>query len=107
MKYTPPALSRTLPLLRVLCIHKSQAVDKSRFYPTLTLPDVLGREQDFPVSPQYIGGIKGGNSTCVTHVSVTVASPRVSLRITNYELRIRKLPHCELIHLYASIQKHH
>jgi bicarbonate transport system ATP-binding protein len=30
------------------------------FYPTLTLPDVLGRGLDFPVSPQYIGGIKGG-----------------------------------------------
>ncbi len=23
------------------------------------------REQDFLISPQYIGGIKGGNSTCV------------------------------------------
>jgi hypothetical protein len=30
------------------------------FYPSLTLPDVLGRELDFLVSPQYIGGIKEG-----------------------------------------------
>jgi hypothetical protein len=29
-------------------------------YPTLTLPDILGRELEFLVSPQYIGGIKGG-----------------------------------------------
>jgi hypothetical protein len=34
------------------------------FYPSLTLPDALGRELIFPVSPQSIGGIKGGNLTC-------------------------------------------
>jgi hypothetical protein len=29
-----------------------------------------GRELEFLVSPQYIGGIKGGNSTCVYTVEV-------------------------------------
>ena len=28
-------------------------------------PLVKGRGLDFPVSPKYIGGIKGGNLTCV------------------------------------------
>jgi len=32
-------------------------------------PLVKGRELIFPVSPQYIGGIKGGNLTCVTRSS--------------------------------------
>ncbi len=29
------------------------------FYPTLTLPDVLGRELGFLVSPLYKGGLRG------------------------------------------------
>jgi hypothetical protein len=48
------------------------------FYPTLAFPDILGshcvgrvprleasgvREPGFLVSPQYIGGIKGGNNS--------------------------------------------
>jgi hypothetical protein len=54
-------------------------IDVSKiFYPTLTLPDILGshcvgrvprleasgvREPDFLISPQYIGGTKGGNNS--------------------------------------------
>jgi hypothetical protein len=37
-------------------LEKSWLLD---FYPTLTLPDALGRELIFPVSPQSIGGIRG------------------------------------------------
>jgi hypothetical protein len=29
------------------------------FYPTLALPDALGREPDFLVSPLYKGGLRG------------------------------------------------
>ncbi len=29
------------------------------FYPTLTLPDILGREPDFLISPLYKGGLRG------------------------------------------------
>ncbi|MDK2408331.1 hypothetical protein QHH03_03915, partial [Aphanizomenon sp. 202] len=39
-------------------------------YPTLTLPDALGRELIFPVSPQSIGGIKGGNLTFVYTIAL-------------------------------------
>jgi hypothetical protein len=37
-------------------------------------PLAKGRELDFPASPQCIGGIKGGNSTCVYAVALYATS---------------------------------
>ena len=39
--------------------------EEDRFYPTLTLPVCIGERTGNLISPQYIGGIKGGDTTCV------------------------------------------
>jgi hypothetical protein len=56
MRVTKKPRSNTVRLRGCL---KSPLVGIKYFYPTLTLPDILGRGLDFPVSPQYIGGLRG------------------------------------------------
>lgn len=48
---------------------KSVVVYQIFFHPTLTLPDVLGRELNCLVSPQDIRGIKGSKNVIKTTVN--------------------------------------
>jgi hypothetical protein len=49
---------------------------------------VLGRKLDFLVSPQYIGGTKGGNSTCVYTVANISGGLRGVKRLWNKRLSL-------------------